>query len=66
MIDCFLMTVCGGKAANQALRPSAIYNWAVRHSVWWNVIVVADDDDILIAVLNDVSLEEAHNMLANA
>ena len=65
MLDPFLMTICGDKAAQLCMRTSAIYNWACKHNISWNDIVCADDD-ILIAVLNDCTLKEAKTMLANS
>ena len=64
MLDPFLMTICGDKAAKTGMRASAIYNWAQKHSVSWNEIVCADND-ILIAVLNDCTIKVAKAMLAN-
>jgi len=63
MLDCYLMTICGDKAASMAMRASAIYNWARKHSVLWNQVVCADENTLLIAVLNDVTMEKADLML---
>lgn len=64
--DCFLMTICGDKAAQTGMRTSAIYNWAVKHCIDWNEVVCADENDLLIGVLNDINLESAHDMLSRA
>ena len=64
MLDPFLMTICGDKAAQFNMRASAIYNWAEKHATSWEDIVCADRD-ILIAVLNDCTLKEAKAMLTN-
>ena len=66
MLDPYMMTICGDKAAIHGLRTSAVYNWAKAHSVDWNDIVCADDDDLFIAVLNGIRLQDAHKMLADA
>ncbi len=66
MLDVYLMTICGDKAATIGMRMSTIYNWARANSVPWNTIVCANCDDLLIAVLNGVGLEKAHKMLADA
>lgn len=66
MLDCWLMTVCGDIAGTCAMRPSALYNWAIRHSVWWSDLVRADTADLLIAVLNDVTINTAQHMLIKA
>ncbi len=66
MLDTYLMTICGDRAATMAMRMSALYNWAKEHSVQWTDIVRADNDDLLIAVLNGVSLKEARDMLLDA
>jgi len=66
MLDVYLMTICGDKAATMGMRCSAIYNWARHHSVAWNVIVTAQQDVLLIAVLNDITLDAAKTLLENA
>ncbi len=66
MLDPYMMTICGDKAAKQGLRASAVYNWAKTHNVSWSDVVRADDDDLFIAVLNGINLQAAHKMLIKA